>query len=132
VFGLLASYVTFSPAFEGHGKKAFRVLVFICLAATSVVPSIHYGQMCGFDNFTRVVDTFWLFKMSCPLYLFGALVFVQKVPERWFPGRFDYAFHSHQLWHIFVTSAAYSHYRCVQSMMDFRLETPNFDEMGCL
>ena len=40
--------------------------------------------------------------------------------------------HSHQLWHIFVTSAAYSHYRCVQSMMDFRLETPNFDEMGCL
>ena len=48
-----------SSVFEGHGKKGFRVLVFICLAATSVVPSLHYGQMCGFDKLGRVVDTFW-------------------------------------------------------------------------
>lgn len=29
--------------------------------------------------------------MSCPLYLIGAGVFVLKIPERWFPGMFDYA-----------------------------------------
>ena len=30
----------------------------------------------------------------------GALVYAQRVPERWFPGKFDLFFHSHQIFHV--------------------------------
>lgn len=32
----------------------------------------------------------------------GAVFFVGKIPERWFPGMFDVWFASHQIWHVFV------------------------------
>lgn len=103
-----------SPRFDGGGKKGLRTMVFILLASTSVVPSLHFGLLYGADKFAEVVDIFWsvvrnicrvdgfphmfifflhlpsrLFQVSCPLYLIGAAIFVFKVPERWFPGKFD-------------------------------------------
>jgi adiponectin receptor len=44
------------------------------------------------------------------LYGLGAAVYALRVPERWFPGRFDLVGHSHQLFHLFVIAGAYAHY----------------------
>ena len=41
----------------------------------------------------------------------GAVVYAMRIPERWKPGAFDIAFHSHQLFHIAVIIAALVHYR---------------------
>jgi adiponectin receptor len=38
------------------------------------------------------------------------VVYVTRVPERWMPGRFDLAGHSHQLFHVLVIAGAYAHY----------------------
>lgn len=38
-------------------------------------------------------------------YVAGLVVFLTKIPERWFPGLFDVWFASHQLWHIAITLA---------------------------
>ena len=43
------------------------------------------------------------------LYLLGAVFYVQRIPERWAPGYFDYWLHSHQIFHCLVLSAALIH-----------------------
>eukprot|EP00049_Salpingoeca_infusionum_P026729 m.27569 g.27569 ORF g.27569 m.27569 type:complete len:598 (-) comp8943_c0_seq1:650-2443(-) len=121
VFGALTAWVTWHPKFDGKNKKHIRVLLFVILSATAFLPVAHFAMIYGMEHTLTVIDVFWLFGISCPLYLIGAAVFVLKVPERFFPGRFDYFFHSHQLWHIFVMSAAYAHYVCVHNMMHYWL-----------
>lgn len=45
------------------------------------------------------------------LYGLGAVIYVTRIPERWMPGKFDIAGHSHQLFHVLVVAGAYTHYR---------------------
>nr|ABN04724.1 At4g38290 [Arabidopsis thaliana] len=45
------------------------------------------------------------------IYLTGALVYATRIPERWMPGKFDIAGHSHQLFHVLVVAGAFTHYR---------------------
>ncbi|KAG7618852.1 AdipoR/hemolysin-III-related, partial [Arabidopsis thaliana x Arabidopsis arenosa] len=45
------------------------------------------------------------------LYGLGALVYATRIPERWMPGKFDIAGHSHQLFHVLVVAGAFTHYR---------------------
>lgn len=44
------------------------------------------------------------------LYLFGALLYATRTPERYFPGRCDFVGQSHQLFHVCVVVAAIVHY----------------------
>jgi adiponectin receptor len=43
-------------------------------------------------------------------YLIGVGIYIARVPERFFPGKFDFIGHSHNIWHIFVVTAAIFHY----------------------
>lgn len=55
-------------------------------------------------------EIWWLFARVLATggaYLSGTVVFVTHLPESKWPGRFDNCCSSHQLWHIFVTVAAY-------------------------
>lgn len=45
------------------------------------------------------------------LYGLGAVVYATRIPERWMPGKFDIAGHSHQLFHVLVVAGAFTHYR---------------------
>nr|CAD1831817.1 unnamed protein product [Ananas comosus var. bracteatus] len=51
--------------------------------------------------------------------------YVSRVPERWRPGRFDLAGHSHQIFHVFVIAGALAHYGAATIFLEFR------DEVGC-
>eukprot|EP00056_Hartaetosiga_gracilis_P010989 m.164498 g.164498 ORF g.164498 m.164498 type:complete len:559 (-) comp13425_c0_seq1:2969-4645(-) len=122
VCGAIAAWGTASRWFEGPGKKHIRVFFFVALAATAVFPMLHFNFMYGTEHFLAVVDEVFLLYISAPLYLIGSFVFVMKIPERFFPGKLDIWFHSHQLWHIFVIAAAYAHYVGVYNMMHYRQE----------
>ncbi len=39
------------------------------------------------------------------LYVLGFVFYALGYPERAWPGRFDFALHSHQLWHLCVVAA---------------------------
>lgn len=43
----------------------------------------------------------------------GAFIYACRWPERLKPGRFDYLFNSHQLFHLAVVIAAFVHYHAV-------------------
>jgi hypothetical protein len=50
----------------------------------------------------------------------GAAIYALRIPERWKPGAFDLAFHSHQLFHVAVVVAAAIHYKAVLVYLDWR------------
>jgi Haemolysin-III related len=49
-----------------------------------------------------------------------------RIPERFAPGRFDYFFASHQVFHFCVVFAALAHYYSALKSFEFRLSRPQF------
>ncbi|VDM70088.1 unnamed protein product [Strongylus vulgaris] len=57
----------------------------------------------------------WMVSMGS-MYIFGAAIYATRIPERWFPGRCDLWFQSHQLFHTFVVIAAFIHFHAITEM----------------
>ncbi|KAK3012485.1 hypothetical protein RJ639_007936 [Escallonia herrerae] len=57
-------------------------------------------------------------------YAIGAAFYVKRVPERWKPGAFDIAGHSHQIFHVFVVAGALAHSAATLVVMDWRQGSP--------
>lgn len=58
-------------------------------------------------------------------YLVGTVFYVTRVPERWGPGWFDLAGHSHQIFHVFVVMGALAHYGAAHIFLRHR------SKIGC-
>lgn len=58
--------------------------------------------------------------MSPVLLQAGAITYACRIPERWYPGKFDIAGHSHQLWHTAVVLAAWVHYLAIMILLQWR------------
>lgn len=101
------------PTFNRQDMAWLRVLFYVSLAATGFLP---VGQLAT----TRGVE--WAYYFYAPVtksilvYLLGAVLYASKVPERWFPGMFDYVGCSHNIWHIAVLSGILFHYTAMQDM----------------
>lgn len=52
-------------------------------------------------------------------YGVGAVFYVGRIPERWKPGAFDIAGHSHQIFHVFVIAGALAHSAATLIIMDW-------------
>ena len=50
-------------------------------------------------------------------------VYLCRIPERFFPGKVDIVFHSHQLFHCFVIAGAFVHYHGISNMALHRYYT---------
>lgn len=84
-------------------------------------------QICitvGIQFLTRAVD------MLCMLLQTGATLYACRFPERMFPGKFDLAFSSHQLFHVCVVVAAAIHYKAIFQLLAWRDATGGAG--GCL
>jgi len=60
--------------------------------------------------------SFTYLMLMAGLYLCGAILYAKRIPERFFPGRCDVLFQSHQLMHILVVIAAFVHYQGISEM----------------
>ncbi|XP_076860563.1 adiponectin receptor protein 1a isoform X3 [Brachyhypopomus gauderio] len=50
----------------------------------------------------------------------GAGLYAARIPERYFPGKCDIWFHSHQIFHVLVVAAAFIHFYGVSNLQEFR------------
>lgn len=57
------------------------------------------------------------------LYIIGASIYATRIPEKWYPGRFDVVGSSHQIFHVFVVAAAASHLVGLLKAFDYRHST---------
>uniref|UniRef100_A0A1B0DK45 Uncharacterized protein n=2 Tax=Phlebotomus papatasi TaxID=29031 RepID=A0A1B0DK45_PHLPP len=49
------------------------------------------------------------------------LIYITRIPERWFSGKVDYLGHSHNLWHILVVCALYYWHNTGMIYVEFRM-----------
>ncbi|KAI8144154.1 hemolysin-III related-domain-containing protein [Fennellomyces sp. T-0311] len=99
------------PFFKLWDTKEYRLLrisVFLSMAFSSIVPVLHLISMNGF---VATLSFFHMAGISVTMYLLGVVVYVNRFPEKLYPGRFDFAgMTSHAIWHVFVCLGIYVSY----------------------
>lgn len=111
--GVLGVILPWNPTFNRMDMAWARVAFYVSLALTGFAPVIQL-------NLTR--GPAWSFYFYAPIaksilvYFFGAIIYASQVPEKWWPGLFDYAGGSHNIWHLAVLGGILFHYT---AMMHF-------------
>lgn len=98
-----------------------KMIAFVAWAAYGVVPTLHWYIVMGGTESTMV-------KLFIPrvivMYLLTGtafLIYLTKIPERWFVGKLDYIGHSHNWWHVFVLAALYYWHNSGMMYVEFRM-----------
>lgn len=109
VLGCLSIIVSLWDKFSEPGLRPLRAGVFMSFGLSGVIPAVHYSIMEGWFSQISRASLGWLIlmgelNMQQPflsrvlntftfilglLYILGALLYALRVPERWFPGKFD-------------------------------------------
>jgi adiponectin receptor len=120
VLGLCAIVVSLWDKFGEPEYRALRAGMFIAFGLSGVVPACHYLCKEGIFSSAPAAAIGSLVLMAV-LYISGALLYAWRVPERFYPGKFDLWGHSHQIFHVLVIAAAFVHYRGISEMAVYRL-----------
>lgn len=115
---LLASCAFLSPVLNAPEYRKPRALLFLAMGFSGVVPAVHAAAQNWGDPACRVVLA--LEALMGAAYGAGAWVYASRVPERWKPGAFDLAGHSHQIFHLLVIAGALLHYAAIAVLLDWR------------
>lgn len=100
--------VTLLPRFEKPESRKFRGLLFIMLGCCAA--SIMIVLFCFRDPVHIMEPDGMSYLGGALVYLFGAILYITRVPERCKPGHFNIFGHSHQLFHFCVLAACFIHY----------------------
>ncbi|KAI9829503.1 MAG: hypothetical protein M1819_006323 [Sarea resinae] len=99
------------PTFNRSDMSWARVAFYVSLGATGFIPFFQLACTRGLE---------WSFYFYSPVfkslfvYVLGACIYAGKIPERWWPGGFDYVGGSHNLWHLAVLCGILFHYMAMQ------------------
>ncbi|KAI9796022.1 MAG: hypothetical protein M1833_006530 [Piccolia ochrophora] len=113
--GIGGVIVPWHPTFNRPDMSWARVIFYVSLGVTGLFPVLQL-------NLTRGPS--WCFYFYAPIlksvtvYLLGACVYAGKIPERWWPGCFDYVGGSHNLWHLAVLGGILFHYMAMQQFFE--------------
>jgi len=100
--------------------RPLRAALFVALGLSAVIPGCHHLILYGFWTSVNEASAGWMILMAV-LYISGAVIYAMRVPERFFPGKCDIMFQSHQIFHVLVVAAALVHYHGIASMVTLRL-----------
>ncbi|EYC13609.1 hypothetical protein Y032_0043g813 [Ancylostoma ceylanicum] len=120
VLGAGAIIVSLWDKFSESRFRPLRAGVFVSMGCSGIVPTVHYIITDGVRSLFEDNAFHWLLLMAF-LYLLGALLYATRTPERFFPGKCDIWFQSHQLFHTCVVIAAFVHYYGISEMAWMRL-----------
>ena len=124
IVGIGTVLVSLLPMFQSPEYRTFRATLFLVMGLSGIAPIIH-KLILHYHEPEALYTTFYEVVMGI-FYVLGALIYATRIPERWIPGRFDIAGHSHQLFHVLVVAGAYTHYRAGLLYLQWR------DVKGCI
>ncbi|XP_054822471.1 heptahelical transmembrane protein 2 [Prosopis cineraria] len=122
VLGALAIIALLSPALSAPQFRSLRTSLFLTMAFLGVIPATHAVVLHRSNPYIFVAIGYEL--AMAFLYVTGAAFYISRMPERWMPGAFDIAGHSHQIFHVFVVLGALAHSIATLVMLDFRRLSP--------
>eukprot|EP01128_Nolandella_sp_AFSM9_P004686 TRINITY_DN2141_c0_g1_i1.p1 TRINITY_DN2141_c0_g1~~TRINITY_DN2141_c0_g1_i1.p1 ORF type:complete len:282 (+),score=40.11 TRINITY_DN2141_c0_g1_i1:34-879(+) len=116
----IVAYMPFAQFF--HDRRLLRTFLYILIAWIPLYCGIQFYLMEGnFDHplwdiyYTVIVKTYIFYGVGVTLY-------VTRIPERFYPGLFDYLGTSHQIWHLLVVLGHYYLYWAMMEARQFRME----------
>lgn len=118
LLGILVIITFLTPAFTAPRFRCFRAYLFLTMGFSGIIPAVHaivlhWGQ-------PQVILALGYEIIMAILYATGAGFYVTRIPERWKPGTFDIAGHSHQIFHVFVVAGALAHSAATFIVLDWR------------
>ncbi|KAJ4839775.1 Casein kinase I hhp2 [Turnera subulata] len=122
LLGALAIITLLAPALSTARYRPFRAGLFLIMGFSGVIPAAHAVAIQWGNPHVYVSIGYEL--VMAVLYTAGAVFYVTRIPERWKPGAFDIAGHSHQIFHVFVVLAALAHSAATLVILDFRRRSP--------
>lgn len=97
------------PHFNTDRFYHVRLLLFCSMAVVGgLMPGFHMFVSLPANEYTTPVYQGLL--LCVTIYSVGMVLYLFKIPECFFPGKFDLTLSSHQLWHFFVLCAAVVQY----------------------
>ncbi|KAI8030418.1 Heptahelical transmembrane protein 4 [Camellia lanceoleosa] len=108
ILGIGTILVSLLPVFQKPEYRKIRASLFFGMGMSGVAPIFH--KLILFRNRPEALYTTGYEVLMGVFYGIGALIYATRIPERWMPGKFDIAGHSHQLFHVLVVAGAYTHY----------------------
>lgn len=123
VLGIATILVSLLPVFQNPEFRTIRASLFFGMGLSGVAPIMH--KLYLFWGTPEALHTTGYEILMGAFYGLGALVYATRIPERWKPGKFDIAGHSHQLFHLLVVAGAFTHYRAGLVYLKWR------DLQGC-
>eukprot|EP01126_Amoeba_proteus_P012647 TRINITY_DN1521_c0_g2_i10.p1 TRINITY_DN1521_c0_g2~~TRINITY_DN1521_c0_g2_i10.p1 ORF type:complete len:193 (-),score=9.13 TRINITY_DN1521_c0_g2_i10:204-782(-) len=105
ILGLLSLLVMIIPAVHKCVPRELfllvRIFVLLAFVVFTLAPVIHWVVLNGLHS--EVVGLFlWRILSVYVVLLVGFIIFRLNIPERFWVGRFDIWFLSHQWWHVFT------------------------------
>ncbi|ORY29742.1 hemolysin-III related-domain-containing protein [Naematelia encephala] len=114
IAGVTSAYIVLSPHHRSH--RWHRTLTFIALGLSAVVPVLHVLLTQGLVH-ARERMSLDLVIATGVAYIFGALLYAARIPEKFSPGSFDYFGSSHQIFHVMVLVGAWCQYAALRGMV---------------
>jgi adiponectin receptor len=118
VIGAATIAVTLLKTFRTPHYRWLRAGCFLALGLFGIVPIIHAGIIYKLPLSFNAISLGYLLGMGVT-YIIGVLIYGFRIPECFWPGKFNIWFASHQLFHICVVVAAVVHYLGVINMMQY-------------
>jgi len=119
--GAIGIIVSMMPSLQGPRFRTFRVLIFLSVGLYILILVPH---ICFLDGFGQTWPLLWRLLIMGGLYIAGAVIYTTRCPECCCPGKLDYTWHSHVIWHLIVIVAgllqlynclyAYDRYKGIQ------------------
>lgn len=108
--GLAAICAVFSlkSRFRSSEWRPYRASMFVLFGLSGVLPIVTGAYLMGIQETAKRAQVKWIV-LEGVLYCFGALLYAMRIPERWWPGKFDIVGNSHQIFHVLVVIAACCH-----------------------
>jgi len=119
VLGVATIGVSQYDKFNTSRFRSFRAVIFASLGLSGIIPAIHIAIKHGFMPSLTKGQLGWLYLMAV-LYLTGAFLYAMRIPERYFPGKCDLVFQSHQIFHVLVVLAAVVHFHGISNLQKVR------------
>ncbi|PQE17074.1 hemolysin-III channel Izh2 protein [Rutstroemia sp. NJR-2017a BBW] len=118
LFAFSCILITLIPAFRTPTFRVYRTLMYAGLGLSALVFIIHSIAIYGWNLQYHRLSLEWIAAMA-GLNFVGALAYSLRIPEKWYPGKFDIYGNSHQILHTMVVLAALAHFAGLVDSFDY-------------
>jgi adiponectin receptor len=119
LLGVIGLFVVAFPRLQGPKFRVFRAIFFVVFGLYIIIP---LPQIISLMGIKYVWPLLWRLSIMGALYILGATFYASRCPERCCPGKLDYGWYSHPIWHLFVIAAGLMQfYNCIYAYTNYNM-----------